>query len=292
MGAFGQKLKEIREKKKISLDEVALSTKIGTRMLRAIEEEHFDQLPGGIFNKGFIRAYARHLGLNEDEAVADYLAAVGASTPQPPPAVGEPQPAPPEIQPPVRSSGLGSWGKLAAALLLLAVALGFWNLRSRHDAPKSAAVSAEPRAPSVPAPKPPKRESAAAQPVRAAENATPTTAGIPAPASGTEPEVTTKVVSFHILIRAREDSWVSVIADGKTIMQDTLLAEGQRYIAAEKEILVKAGNVGGLEFWFNGQKLPLQGDPDQVKTLTFDPRGLVTPTAKVEAPEPAGVTQP
>src|SRR5580700_3443170 len=43
-------------------------------MLQAIEEEHFDQLPGGVFNKGFIRAYAKHLGLNAEDAVTDYLA--------------------------------------------------------------------------------------------------------------------------------------------------------------------------------------------------------------------------
>src|SRR5262249_18038530 len=43
-------------------------------MLKAIEEEHFDQLPGGVFNKGFIRAYARHLGLDGEEAVNEYLA--------------------------------------------------------------------------------------------------------------------------------------------------------------------------------------------------------------------------
>ena len=43
-------------------------------MLQAIEEERFDLLPGGVFNKGFIRAYAKHLGLNDEEAVTDYLA--------------------------------------------------------------------------------------------------------------------------------------------------------------------------------------------------------------------------
>ena len=45
-------------------------------MLRALEEEKFDQLPGGIFNKGFVRAYARHVGLDEDQAIADYMAAL------------------------------------------------------------------------------------------------------------------------------------------------------------------------------------------------------------------------
>lgn len=74
MGEFGDKFRKAREKKEISLDDVSNVTKISARMLRAIEEEHFDQLPGGVFNKGFIRAYAKHLGLNDEEAVTDYLA--------------------------------------------------------------------------------------------------------------------------------------------------------------------------------------------------------------------------
>jgi cytoskeletal protein RodZ len=74
MGAFGDKFRKAREKKDISLDDVSNVTKISSRMLQAIEQERFDQLPGGVFNKGFIRAYAKHLGLNDEEAVADYLA--------------------------------------------------------------------------------------------------------------------------------------------------------------------------------------------------------------------------
>ena len=74
MGEFGNKFRQAREKKELSLDDVSNVTKISSRMLQAIEEEHFDQLPGGVFNKGFIRAYAKHLGLNSDEAVSDYLA--------------------------------------------------------------------------------------------------------------------------------------------------------------------------------------------------------------------------
>ncbi|HTA48863.1 MAG TPA: helix-turn-helix domain-containing protein [Verrucomicrobiae bacterium] len=76
MGAFGEKLRKQREQQGIGLDAISGTTKISTRMLRALEDEHFDQLPGGVFNKGFVRAYARQVGLNEEEAIADYLAAV------------------------------------------------------------------------------------------------------------------------------------------------------------------------------------------------------------------------
>ena len=74
VGEFGDKFRAAREKKELSYDDVSNVTKISSRMLQAIEEEHFDQLPGGVFNKGFIRAYAKHLGLNPEDAVTDYLA--------------------------------------------------------------------------------------------------------------------------------------------------------------------------------------------------------------------------
>jgi cytoskeleton protein RodZ len=83
MGSFGERLRREREMRGVSLDDIADATKIGTRLLRAVEEEHFELLPGGIFNKGFVRAYAKYLGLNEDEAVADYLEAAGESVPDP-----------------------------------------------------------------------------------------------------------------------------------------------------------------------------------------------------------------
>ena len=71
MPSFGEKLKLERERQNITLDQVSVSTKIAIRMLRAIEEDNFNQLPGGIFNKGFIRAYARVLGLDEEQTLAD-----------------------------------------------------------------------------------------------------------------------------------------------------------------------------------------------------------------------------
>src|SRR5579872_3533427 len=56
MGDFGNKFRKARESKELSFDDVSNVIKITPRMLRAIEEENFDQLPGGVFNKGFIRS--------------------------------------------------------------------------------------------------------------------------------------------------------------------------------------------------------------------------------------------
>ena len=58
----------------VTLDEIAESTKIRRSHLEALEKENFRDLPGGIFNKGFVRAYARFIGIDEDQAAADYTA--------------------------------------------------------------------------------------------------------------------------------------------------------------------------------------------------------------------------
>jgi cytoskeletal protein RodZ len=76
VGKFGDKFRKERERRDIKLEDVSNSTKIASRMLRAIEEERFDQLPGGVFNKGFIRAYAKYLGLDEEETITGYVAAL------------------------------------------------------------------------------------------------------------------------------------------------------------------------------------------------------------------------
>lgn len=77
MGTFGDRLRREREMRGVSLDEIAKATKIGTRSLKALEQEDFGKLPGGIFNKGFVRSYAKFLGMDEDQAVADYMVAAG-----------------------------------------------------------------------------------------------------------------------------------------------------------------------------------------------------------------------
>jgi cytoskeletal protein RodZ len=76
VGAFGDKFRKERERRGFTLDDVSNVTKINSRMLKAIEEEHFDLLPGGVFNKGFVRAYAKHLGFNDEESISEYLLAL------------------------------------------------------------------------------------------------------------------------------------------------------------------------------------------------------------------------
>jgi cytoskeleton protein RodZ len=75
MGDFGSDLKIEREKSGVSLEQIAQSTKVSVRHLRALEEQRFDLLPGGIFNRGILRGYLRFLNLEESPWLARYNAA-------------------------------------------------------------------------------------------------------------------------------------------------------------------------------------------------------------------------
>lgn len=75
VGQFGEGLRQARETRGVALATITDSTKISLRHLSALEQERFDQLPGGVFNKGIVRGYARVVGLDEDEWVDRYLSA-------------------------------------------------------------------------------------------------------------------------------------------------------------------------------------------------------------------------
>ena len=81
-----------------------------------------------------------------------------------------------------------------------------------------------------------------------------------------------------MLIQVREDSWTRITADDQTLISALLPGGTEHVIHGRKQVVIRAGNVGGVDFLFNGKKLPLQGETGEVKTLTFGPDGL-QPTA-------------
>jgi cytoskeleton protein RodZ len=269
--SFGARLKREREQRKITLDDISVATKIGTRFLAALEEEHFDQLPGGIFNKGFVRAYARHLGIDENQAIADFVAASAPSLPESPPEE-TPVLAAMAVRVPASKSKSRSndgipWGIVAVVLLIMAFGFALWGFHSREKPtprvevpPPVRSEQTQPASPEQPGPAsqlPPPGSSAGAPVAATPAAAPPSNAGV-----------------FVVLIKAREDSWVSITADGKQVIEDTLAATAEKSIEARNQIVIRTGNVGALDISFNGKKLGPQGYDNQVKTLTFDLNGL------------------
>ena len=72
MASLGEKLRQAREAKNMQLRDVADNTRIALNYLAAIENDDYSSLPGGVFNKGFVRSFAKVVGVNDQEALADY----------------------------------------------------------------------------------------------------------------------------------------------------------------------------------------------------------------------------
>jgi len=263
----------------MTLDEISTSTKIGTRFLIAIEDEQFDQLPGGIFNKGFIKAYARAVGVDEAEAVAYYELATGASQPEIQPdntlAVLAATPTAASIFPDEDSeSGISRlpWEWFAVGLLVIAFGLAIWGFHTREN-PVHPVVTPTP--PSELNSAPALQTAEPAMPARQSQTDTSLSApGSQTTAAVTAPEPPAAAKTFLVQIQAQQDSWITITADGHQIMQDTLHASSEKSVEAHDQVVIETGNAGALDISFNGRRLQQQGAPNQVKTLTFDSSGL------------------
>jgi len=258
MSAFGDRLRREREMRGITLDEIAESTKIARRHLEALESENFNQLPGGVFNKGFVRAYARFLGTDEDQAVADYSAA-NHEKPEPEDKFPLEIHAKPDRELNPRRSYLPmAFG--VAALVGVLVGYFLWARSKPHIAdprPVQAAIPSQPTA-----------LNSAPQPSTSGESAQASTA-TPTPAAPKNEK------RFFVLVKAKEDSWVSIVADGKSVMESVLNADKQKKIKAGQTVILRTGNAGGIEVSFNGRPLGALGNENEPRTLTFNAAGLV-----------------
>lgn len=276
MASFGVRLKTERELRGMTLEEISSSTKIGTRMLVALEQDHFDQLPGGIFNKGFIRAYARCLGLDEDQAIADYLVASGnlpSEKDKKSDGVAESSSFELHAEAERRESSL-PWGTFAVLLVLVALGFAIWGFYSREARKNTRKTAASASAPASQAVSPLILTS---PPAETKVQAAPATSPVEAPPASailsSQLPAVPRPMSLHITLHA--DSWLSITSDGRTVLQGSSFgALTEKTVHATREIVVKAGNVAALDLEFNGKKLPTQGAEGEVKTLTFDATGL------------------
>lgn len=78
--SFGRDLQLERENRGVSLEELAQGTKVPSRFLCALEADNFSGLPGGVFNKGIVSSYCRHLGIAEESWLARFAASTHTSS--------------------------------------------------------------------------------------------------------------------------------------------------------------------------------------------------------------------
>ena len=292
VGSFGEHLRREREMRGISLDEIMATTKIGRRLLLALEEEQFDLLPGGIFNKSYVRAYAKCVGMNEDQAVAEYLEA--AQEPAPDTKVIAHQHAFHSDRRPERSGF-----PVLPVLILLVVAIGAaggWQVYHNHQRDREQQASAKPAETATGAPSTSSSDSGAqtGSTTQATSPQVPQSAAVPAPSPSAAPEKTAAAstsestasntnagtaATFEITIRPKDPAWVSVKCDGKFVVRGIIKPPDVKTIHASNEVIFYTGNAGAVEVAFNGKAVPLNSGANDQQTLVFDSRGVLARAA-------------
>lgn len=124
MESIGQQLRRERELRQVSLEEMSQNTRIPLKMLHRIEEDRFDELPGEVFARGFLRSYTRALGLDSEPVIEQYDGSRRRPEEEPPAPITA-------ITPPERGRRFGIAIALVILLILFTLALSI-VLRPRH----------------------------------------------------------------------------------------------------------------------------------------------------------------
>lgn len=135
---LGEKLRQAREARGISISEVAEQTRISALYLESIENNDYRGLPGGIFNKGFVKSYAKYVGIDDQEALHDYARLISEQGED---KVEETKTYKPEVLTDDRSSGSMLPTLIFAAIILGLGAWGIISLVNYLNAPKDTATA-------------------------------------------------------------------------------------------------------------------------------------------------------
>ncbi|MDA8432507.1 MAG: DUF4115 domain-containing protein [Nitrospiraceae bacterium] len=265
MDLAGEILKQRREALGRDIQEIADLLKIRADCIRAIEEDAFEKLPAPVYTIGYIRCYAKYLGIDADPIVEHYsknLSPPRSSTIIPVASFQRKNP------------------KIVYAVIALLVIVGAFSLADyirKRPADRAAVVPAKPQA-------------VEAAPVRAAEgpeapNSLPRTHNHGAPAAGVAPEVGAAPVAPEAVpekqasaethgleISATEKSWIRLrFRNGKS--EDVLLAPGEsRTWSFSGGLALRIGNAGGVQLNLDGRSLGRPGNRGEVVTMALPPQ--------------------
>jgi len=276
-GTFGEHLRREREMRGVSLDEVSQATRIGTRFLEALESERWKDLPGGVFNRGFLRSIARYLGLDEEALVAEYAQ---ATNDHPQVADWAPSALDHSVEP--RRKSNRRLAILVTLLILVSVGAGGWwawtqygsVLRSRlhlaRTSPAATAPPAKPVAPPPAAPAPSPETTAATS-----TSAVPETTGSALPAGGATAAATpAKPEELVLRVEVSRSTDVTVAADGNSVFQGRMTSGESRTFKAKDRFDVSAKNSFALVLDLNGVSMPPVGQPDSPGSVTLTRKDL------------------
>ena len=275
---FGEHLRRERELRGVTLDEVSAATRIKTTFLEAMENGRWEELPGGAFNRGFIRATSKFLGLDEDGMIAEYALETG-TVEQNKPAVEAAGAMPRDYRPAV----------IAISIVLLVLIAGGWlghHLYAKHKQKQLAGAQSAAVASSAPADTdvPPTNAAATSTPPDAASSTGTVTgsgAGNPPPASPPEtapttsgPAVATGRAVLKLTVEAIKKTDVKISGDGKVLFKGRMHSDSPKTFEAKDGFEVTAGEADRLRIELNGEKIPFAATNGRHGSISLDRKDL------------------
>jgi len=234
--SFGQYLQSVRLEKKISLERVSDETRIGLETLKLIEKEDHEHLPAKVFVKDFLRAYARAIGADEEEAVQRYESRLSAIK---------------KLSGTDKDYGrstLRLWWKLLFVLVvyvaLIAVSIlgvSYFERRS-YEGEAFKQRTAEQNQQVAPGPAPEEIETDK-RAVKAVEE------------------------KFVLHITAKEDTWMKVIIDNRGPKEYNLASGDSLELEASSKFNLLIGNAGGVALKLNNKEIPVAGKNGEMVNL-------------------------
>jgi cytoskeleton protein RodZ len=295
MASIGETLRQERHRQNLDVAQLADRTKIGAKILEAIEAEQWDRLPGTFFAKSFIRQYAAALGVDADKVEAELERLFEIEKPATEAETEAPMerfPLPP-VSPRLEESrsrrrqwllSLFALGVVALCYGVYALWLSTWSVTApsfRQPAVPPPAT-AESRAPAA--------ETESKVPPSASEN---TTSGTPAESpisaeqapqveSGNSEQsvsqesapVTQPAGNLLLNLAASEETWLSLWVDGRQIFSGILAPGETKTIEGTQKARVYVGNAGGLEIHLNGKPVGPLGKSGEVRVVDLTREGI------------------
>ena len=241
-GNFGERLKRERELREVSPNEIVVATRISRRFLEALENEQWEKLPGGVFNRGFVRAIARYLGLDEENLLAEYDLARNDQAPEAAILAENRIPSPPKWM-----VALFALGILLALAALAAAGLYGWKRYSARRRTHAAAMLS-------------------AQAV---------TGAVPASAvSGEAPAAASNTLPLDLSVSASSATNVRILVDGKVVFDAQMPAGDNRHFSGETAFEVTAADSSAVLLELNGQAMPPIGSPGASGTIVLSHKDL------------------
>ena len=282
MPTVGRTLAAERNRKGLDLEDISALTKINVRALQHIERDEFEQLPGILFARNFVRQYAESLGLNDAAVLAQFNRE--QQMPEPEFTVPEVRFPVPSMRPSVMgrvfdNNTISAFITFVLTIVVCAAAYysyQFWQSRRQATHASIAPATANTAWPKAAAP--PATPPAASQPVSVV--APPDVPG-PNPSALDSPQAVGTGGSVHVMVSADEPCWTQITADGKVLFAGTLNTGETKTVNATEVVSVRAGNAGAIKLKLNGSDVASIGPKGQIRVVTLTPAG-----AQVRAPTP------